>query len=50
MERGDRFFKKDNIIKLSKIVEQDEKELLTLWLADKIVKTIKDEDYQNEAL
>lgn len=50
MERGDRFFKKDNIVSLSEIFEQDEKELLTLWLADKIVKTIRDEENQTEAL
>ena len=44
------FFKKEDIIFLSKIFEQKEEELLTLWLADKIVKTIKEEDYQTQAL
>jgi transcriptional regulator with XRE-family HTH domain len=50
MERGDRFFKKENILALAKIFNQDSKELLVLWLGDKIVKTIKDDDYQVEAL
>lgn len=50
MERGDRFFKRENIIELSKIFKYNKKELLTLWLADKIVKTIENDDYQIEAL
>ena len=50
MERGDRFFKKEDIISLSEMFGQKEEELLTLWLADKIVKTIKEEDYQTQAL
>lgn len=50
MERGERFFKKENILALAKIFNQDSKELLTLWLADKIVKTINEDDYKIEAL
>ncbi len=50
MERGDRFFKKEDIITLSEIFNQNSKDLLTLWLADKIMKTISSEDYQTEAL
>ena len=50
MERGDRFFKKEDILALSKIFKQNSKDLLVLWLADKIVKTIKEEDYKTEAL
>ena len=50
MERGERFFKKENIIALAEIFNQDSKELLVLWLGDKIVKTIKDDDYQLEAV
>jgi transcriptional regulator with XRE-family HTH domain len=50
MERGDRFFKKENIIAIAEIFNQDSKELLVLWLGDKIVKTIKDDDYKIEAL
>lgn len=50
MERGDRLFKREDILKLAKIFNQDEKELLTLWLADKIIKTIREEEFQAEAL
>lgn len=50
MERGDRLFKKEDIIAIAKIFKQDSKALLTLWLADKVVKTIKDDDYKTEAL
>jgi HTH-type transcriptional regulator, competence development regulator len=50
MERGDRFFKKEDILALAKIFKQDKSDLLTLWLADKVVKTIKGDEYQTEAL
>lgn len=50
MERGDRFFKKENIIAVAKIFNQNSKDLLVLWLADKIVKTVEEDDYKVEAL
>jgi transcriptional regulator with XRE-family HTH domain len=50
MERGDRFFKKEDILSLSEIFNQNSKDLLVLWLADKISKTIENEEYQAEAL
>lgn len=50
MERGDRFFRKEDILALAKIFEQPEQELLTLWLADKILKTIQEEAYKQQAL
>lgn len=50
MERGDRFFRKEDIIALAKIFKQPEQELLTLWLADKILKTIQEEAYKQQAL
>jgi len=50
MERGERFFKKEDIMSLSKIFNQSSKELLVLWLADKILKTIDADEYQLEAL
>ena len=50
MERGDRFFKKEDIVALAKIFKQPEEELLTLWLADKILKTIHEEEYKEQAL
>lgn len=50
MERGDRFFKKQDIVALAKIFNEDKKELLVLWLADKIEKSINKEEYPKEAL
>ena len=50
MERGDRSFRKKDILLLSKIFNQSQEELLTLWLADKILKNIAKEKYQKEAL
>ncbi|MCL3781166.1 XRE family transcriptional regulator [Prolixibacteraceae bacterium JC049] len=50
MERGERFFKKEEIIEISRILKADKQELLTIWLADKIYKTIKDEEYVFSAL
>jgi transcriptional regulator with XRE-family HTH domain len=50
MERGDRFFRKEDIVALAKIFKQPEEDLLTLWLADKILKTIEEEDYKEQAL
>lgn len=50
MERGDRFFRKEDILALAKIFKQSEQDLLTLWLADKILKTIQEEVYKQQAL
>ncbi len=50
MERGERLFKTENIIALAKTLNISYKELQTAWLADKILKTIKDQDNKKEAL
>lgn len=50
MERGDRLFKKEDILALAGIFRQSEEELLTLWLADKVLKTIETENYKPQAL
>ena len=50
MERGDRLFRKEDNLALSKIFNHPAKELLTLWLADKVLKTIDDEECQEQAL
>ena len=50
MERGERFFKRENILALAKIFNQNSQDLLVLWLADKVMKTIKDDDYKIEAV
>ena len=50
MERGERAFRKEDIYTLSDIFKESEKELLTLWLADKITKNIANEEYKLEAI
>ena len=50
MERGERAFRKEDIDTLAKIFKQPKKELLTLWLADKILKTTVNQLYKKEAL
>jgi len=43
IERGDRRAKREQVIKLAEYLHQDEKEMLTLWLADKIIAAVEDE-------
>jgi Helix-turn-helix. len=43
IERGDRFAKREQVVKLAKLFDIDSDKLLTLWLADKIIEVIKDE-------
>lgn len=50
MERGDRFFRKEDLTKIANIFQISEQELLTLWLADRILKTVEAESHQKEAL
>lgn len=42
MEQGKKSIKSEFIIKLAKIYQTDQKELLTLWLADQILSVIDD--------
>lgn len=44
IERGDRRAKREQVIKLAELLHQDEKELLKLWLADKVIDAISDEE------
>ena len=50
MERGERSFRREHIDVLAKIFMQSKKDLLTMWLADKIIKTINNQKYKKEAL
>lgn len=50
MEHGERSFKREHIAVLSKIFKQPKKELQTMWLADKILKTVKNEKFIKQAL
>ena len=44
IERGERIAKKEIVSRLAKILKTNEKELLTLWLADQLHNLAKNED------
>ncbi len=44
IERGDRRAKREQVITLAKQFKVDEKELLTLWLADKVLDAIEEDN------
>ena len=44
IERGDRRAKREQVIKLAEYLHQDEKEMLTLWLADKVLDAVGGEE------
>ena len=51
IERGERPAKREQVINLASILHTDEKELLTLWLADKIKEiTDTNKDVADEAM
>ena len=53
IDRGDRRAKREQVIKLAEYFHQDEKEMLTLWLADKVIDAVEDEqerDLCNDAI
>ena len=51
IERGDRRAKREQVIKLAEYLHQDVKEMLTLWLADKVLDAEGTEDeISNEAI
>jgi len=44
IERGDRRAKRAQVIQIANYFNVDEKELLTLWVADKILDAVEDEE------
>ena len=44
IERGDRRAKRSQVILMATYFKVDEKEMLTLWLADKVLDALEDED------
>lgn len=44
IERGDRRAKRNQVIQMATYFKVDEKELLTLWLADKVLDALEGED------
>ena len=51
IERGERKAKRSQIPIMTQMFEIDEKELLTIWLADKVLDTVEgEEDVRHDAL
>jgi Helix-turn-helix. len=50
IERGERPAKREQVIIIAKLLNIDEQELLSLWLADKINDTINDEPMALKAI
>jgi transcriptional regulator with XRE-family HTH domain len=50
IERGERRAKREQVIKLAKLLQADENELLTLWLAGQIYEIVKDEKVAKAAM
>ena len=51
IERGDRRAKRAQIVRSANYFQIDEKELLTLWVADKILEAVADEnEFKKDAL
>ena len=50
IERGDRRAKRKHVIKLAEYLHQDEKEMLMLWLADKVLDAVGDDELSYDAI
>lgn len=44
IERGDRLAKREQVVIIAKFLSTDENELLTLWLADKVLDVLEGEN------
>ena len=43
LEKGERKFKREQVMAIAKLLQTDERDLLTLWLTDQITAVIEDE-------
>ena len=50
IERGERKAKREQVLKLAKLLDTDKDELLTLWLAGQVYEIVKDENNAIDAL
>jgi transcriptional regulator with XRE-family HTH domain len=50
IERGERKAKREQVIKMAKLFEVEEEELLTLWLAGQIHEVVKEEKVAQKAI
>lgn len=49
-DRGERKAKRKQVVLLAKLLGVNEKELLKLWLADKVYEVLAEEDYSDGAI
>lgn len=50
MERGERSFKREEIIEIANILSENKEALINLWLADKVLQIIKNETQAKQIL
>ena len=50
IEKGDRRAKREHVLQLADLLQTDTKELLRLWLADKVYEIIAEEDEATQIL
>jgi transcriptional regulator with XRE-family HTH domain len=50
IEKGDRRAKREQVFILAKLLQTDQDELLSFWLADRVYYVIKDEKHADKAL
>jgi len=50
LEKGKKQPKREQVVKLACLLQVDQEELLSLWLADKVYDVVKDEDMADKAL
>jgi HTH-type transcriptional regulator, competence development regulator len=50
IEHGHRKATREQVLQLSKYFKTDEKEMLVIWLSDKLAHELKDEDWSKQAL
>ena len=50
IERGERKAKKPQVLSFAKLFNVSKNELITLWLADRVVEVLQDEDLALEAM
>ena len=50
IERGDRRAKRTQVIQIANYFNIDEKELLTLWVADKVLDAVEEEELKSDAI
>ena len=50
IERGEKSCKREHILKLAKLLDSSEQELIVLWLSDSLYPIVKDEEFGIRAI